>query len=153
MNGLHLDTERPFWELKGTTDFARLFRALTDFLPELPEGCILYFEGGSPDREVREFFETHAIPEQANIALGTVWPRPERYHVPATPENLKRLETLAEGRAEPELADHFHVYRKGKVLLQWHDAFDQPMLLDGDIPESKVKDFARKVSMEYKLRP
>jgi hypothetical protein len=49
------------------------------------------------------------------------------------------------------LALHFHVYRAGKVLLEWHDAFGQPMLLAGSIPEKKVKSFVDALNMSYKL--
>lgn len=42
MDGIRLDTNRPFWELSGRTDFPSLLEAL---VPLLPQGCILYFEG------------------------------------------------------------------------------------------------------------
>jgi hypothetical protein len=83
------------------------------------------------------------------VAVGTLWPRPAYYHVPATPRTLAELALLAESHAEPELAIHFHVYRTGKVLLEWHDAFSQPLLLDGELPESKVRDFASAPGMSF----
>lgn len=137
---------KPFWELKGRTDFPRLLRALAGLLPE---GCILYFEGGS--KTIADFFQAHAIPEQSHVAVGTLWPRSTCYHVPATPENLRELAELAESHAEPELAIHFHVYRNGEVLLQWYDAFGQPMLLSGALVESKVRAFAEPLGMTATL--
>ncbi len=148
LNGIRLDTSRPYWEVTGKTTFAALLRALGDFLPE---GCILYFEGGSPDRMLLKFFNAHAISEQTHVAIGILWPSPVYYHVPATPENLAELARLAESHAEPELAVNFHVYRNGKVLLQWHDAFSDPMLLDGEIPESKVQALASALGMKLTL--
>ncbi len=148
LNGIRLDTSRPYWEVKGKTTFASLLRALGDFLPE---GCILYFEGGSRDRKLLEFFNAHATSEQTHVAIGILWPSPVYYHVPATPQNLAELARLAESHAEPELAVNFHVYRDGKVLLQWHDAFSGPMLLDGEIPESKVQALASALGMKHTL--
>ena len=52
--------------------------------------------------------------------------------------------------AEPELAIHFHVYCNDSVLLEWHDAFSQPMLLSGAIPEEKIKVFANKIGKSFK---
>lgn len=148
LDGIRMDTTSPFWEVEGKTTFAPLLRALADFLPG---GRILYFEGGFPDRKLLDFFDAHAIPEQTHVAVATLWPRPAYYHVPATPQNLAELAVLAESHAEPELAVHFHAYRDGKVLLEWHDAFGQPMLLAGSIPEERVKSFAEALGMTFKL--
>ena len=145
LKGIRIDPGRPYWELDGKTDFPRLLHALADFLPE---GSILYFEAGSPNTELREFFSAHAVPEQTHVAVGTLWPRPAHYHVPATPQNLSELAELSEHCAEPELAIHFHAYHQEKVLLEWHDAFAQPMLLAGDLPEDKVMGLARALSMK-----
>jgi hypothetical protein len=143
-----MDTTHPFWEVEGKTTFAALLRALGHFLPD---GSVLYFEGGSPDRKLLDFFNASAIEEQTHVAVAIFWPRPVYYHVPATPQNLAELAALAESHAEPELAVHFHAYRDGKVLLEWHDAFGQPMLLDGNIPEKQVKSFAEALGMKFKL--
>ena len=148
LNGIRMDTTRPFWEVEGRTTFAVLLRALGDFLPD---GSVLYFEDGSPDRKLLDFLNAHAIEEQTHVAVATLWPRPVYYHVPATPQNLAELAVLAESHAEPELAVHFHAYRDGKVLLQWHDAFGQPMLLDGGTPEEQVRPFAEALGMTFKL--
>jgi len=102
----------------------------------------------SPRKELLGFFNAHAIPEEAHVAVAILWPNPVSYHVPATPENLSELARLSENCAFPELAVHFHVYRAGKVLLEWHDAFTQPMLLDGSIPEGKVSGLAQVLSMK-----
>jgi len=147
LKGIRLDTSQPFWELDGKTDFPHLLRALHDLLPE---GCILYFEGGSPTKAPLTFLNARQIPEQSHVAVATLWPRPACYHVPATPENLLELAKVAESCAEPELAIHFHVYRNTEVLLEWHDAFTQPMLLSGVLAENKVRAFAEALNMTVK---
>ncbi len=69
--------------------------------------------------------------------------RPEEsvlYFEGGSPNDL--LADLAERCAEPELAVHFHAYRDGEVLLEWHDAFTQPMLLAASLDENTVREFA-----------
>jgi hypothetical protein len=149
LQGIRLDTTQPFWELEGKTDFPQLLRALGALLPE---GSVLYFEGSSSAKPLVDFFRAHAIPEQSHVAVGILWPRPVHHHAPATLENLSELAGLAEHHVAPELAVHFHVYRNAEVLLEWHDAFWQPMLLSGTLPESKVRAFAATLNMTVKKR-
>lgn len=147
MSGIHLDTQHPYWEVSGESDFPSLFTALPVLLLD---GCILYFEGGSTSGELLEFLRAHEIPERTHVAYGTIWPKPSVFHVPAIPETLQRLTELTRSCASPELADHFHVYADQTVLLEWHDVFDQPMLLSGVFPEQRVRTFAEKLHMSYK---
>jgi len=147
MSGIHLDMGRPFWEVWGKTDFPSLLGALPDLLPE---ECVLYFEDGSPNGELLDFLQQHQIPERAHVAYGTIWPKPAVFHVPAARETMSRLVELMRSRAYPELAIHFHVYRHQTVLLEWHDAFSQRMLLSGELPDQKVRTFAERLRMSYK---
>jgi len=147
-DGIRLDSQKPFWEVSGETDFPHLLRALPCLVSE---NCILYFEGGSPSGPLKDFLDTRAIPERAHVAFGTIWPRPRVVHVPATVENLEELATLTQSCAFPELAIHFHVYQQQSVLLEWHDVFDQEMLLSGELVEEMVQTFCAKLSMTYRL--
>jgi hypothetical protein len=142
--GIRLDTGRVYWELDGKTSFPRVPRALRELLP-----CdsVLYFEDGSPPKALRAFLDAHKTAEQAHVAQGTLWPRPTCYHVAATAENLAELARLTERCLTPELAIHFHVYHNREVLLEWHDAFWEPMLLSAALPEDKVAAFARSLGM------
>ena len=49
MEGIRLDTAGSYWEIDGFRTFVELFNALEGWLPE---GAVLYFEGGSPDAEI-----------------------------------------------------------------------------------------------------
>lgn len=145
LKGIRLDVNHPFWELEGETDFPSLLRALIGFLPD---GCTLYIEGGSPKGELRQFIEARQLQERVHVAVGTIWPRPKYYHILATTENLSELAEIVEHCAEPELAVHFHVYFEDKIILEWHDAFTQPMLLAGTLEEGKVKALSKELNME-----
>ncbi len=115
MEGIHLDVTQPYWEVDSPKTFQELFNALQGWLPE---GVILYFEGGSPDAEINDFMTKYSVHEQAHVAMGTIWPRPKIFHVPAEPAILTELSKIMEHHAEPELAGHFHAYKNNFVLLE-----------------------------------
>jgi hypothetical protein len=146
-NGIRLDLTQPFWEVSGETDFPSLLTALPDLLPV---DCVLYFEDGSPSGELLEFLRAHCVPERAHVAYGTIWPRPRVFHLPANPEIMSRLAGLTRRCAYPELSIHFHVYRGRSIVLEWHDAFTQPLLLAGHFSEQSVRAFAERLRMSYK---
>ena len=65
LKGITLDLSQPFWELEGKTDFPHLLRALTGIVTN---DSVLYFEDGSPNKKLLEFFNANAIPERAHVA-------------------------------------------------------------------------------------
>ncbi len=148
-DGIKLDVRSAFWEVEGPKTFSEVLRALDDWLPD---DSVLYFESGSPDKTLSKFMAANAIPEQTHVAFGAVWPRPRVYHVPATHDCLGALAEIMEHHAEPELAIHFHVYCRGRILLEWYDAFSQSMLMSGDISEDRIKDFSQRIGTKYKRR-
>lgn len=151
LEGAHLDYDQQYWEVGGPNSFSVLLAALDGWLPE---GSVLYFEGGCPDEEIESFLRQNSIPEQTHIAFGTIWPKPDVFHVPATKDMMMSLCKIMEHHAEIELAVHFHVYRRTKVLIEWHDAFAQGMLVSGDFTEEQVKDLSEKFGTQYgKVEP
>jgi hypothetical protein len=144
--GIHLDPDAAHWRLSCPKDFPSFLLALVGLVPE---GSIAYLEGGSPPKEIEQFLARRSVPEVSHVAMGTVWPRPRVFHVPATPENLLELAEIAHGCAEPEVAIHFHVYKDGQVLLQWFDAFSDPILVSDAIPQQRVADFCARLSLRY----
>ncbi|MFZ1748189.1 MAG: hypothetical protein WBO24_03100 [Nitrospirales bacterium] len=147
MEGIRLNTRETYWEVEGPKTFAEMFNALKGWISE---DAVLYIEGGTPDAEIDRFIATHSVSGTLHIARGTIWPRPKIFHVPATRLVLTELSKIMKHHAEPELAVHFHVYRKDLVLLEWHDAFSQPMLMSDAIPEETVKVFANKIGKNFK---
>jgi hypothetical protein len=147
MKGIRLSTAESYWEVDGPKTFEEMFNALKGWLPE---DAVLYFEGGSPDAEINNFIARHSVPEESHVAMGTIWPRPKVFHVPATVAVLTELARVMKHHAEPELAVHFHIYRHDSVLLEWHDAFSQSMLMSGAIPEEQVRVFADKIGKNFR---
>ena len=138
-----------FWEVSPPRDAAAFARNLPELLPE---GSIICIEGTSIAADVVQFLETRQAATSTKVARGTIWPRPRVFHLPATPENVAVLASLFDAHAAPEICDHFHVYLKDKVYLEWHDAFlDDPLLLSTDLPENVVGEFALALGSDPKL--
>ena len=117
----------------------------------IPENSILYLEGGYPDKEISTYLERRKITSSVQVELGTIWPRPRCDHIPFTPENINELAHIMERHATPEGTVHLHVYKDNKILLQWYDAFFDPMFISEVIDEEKIRHFCEKLSLEYKL--
>ena len=147
-NGITLDLRVPHWKVSSPKEFPTFLRALIDLIPK---GSIVYLEGGSPRKELKVFLDERSIPEVCHVAMGTIWPRPHVFHLPATPENLSAFADISEHYAEPEVAIHFHVYKDDRILLQWYDAFYDPIFISNEVPELKVKEFCTKLSLKYEI--
>lgn len=147
-------TDNPFdlwgkdcWELSIPKDFPSLFRGLIGFLPE---NSIMRFESLSASGELKSFFLSNSIPEKVPIPKGTIWPKTQVFNIPATDDNLLKLSELTKHYAEPEVAAHFHIYLDDYVLIDWYDAFDDPMYVSKKIPEEKISNLCNSLSIRYK---
>ncbi len=144
-----LDYSEDLWELTCPKETALFYKEL-HFLVE--EGFIIYLEDGSWDKEIENFFRNNQV-DNSTIPGGTLWPKPKAVHLTVNKENLGKLTELQENHAEPEIAMHVHVYKKpNKLILEWHDAFSNPIYLDKNIPEFKVKNFSQHLGIEYKKK-
>ncbi len=113
--------------------------------------CTIYLEGGSHSDEVASFIETHQVAPQVQIARGTIWPRQQVYHLPATVDVFDGLSRLADHHALPEIYDHVVIYRPSIVLVDWYDAFDREIYASCTIPERSVQEFAKIVGATYRV--
>ncbi len=136
--GIRLD-EADAWVVAPTNDVERLLRAL----PELaPEGATVYFEG-TAEPHVANYLRRIAVEPQVQVAVDTLWPRPDRYHVPLTADSMQRLADFLTANPAGFFCSHCHVYRGTVVLLEWHDAFsDVPMYISRRVPVDAVHRFA-----------
>ena len=143
-----ISLKNPKWEVSPSRDMPAFLRSLIGMIPE---DSILYLEGGSPNKEISSYLEERKTSNPSKVEIGTIWPRPICYHVPFTPENVNGLAEIMEHHATPEGAVHLHIYKDNKILLQWYDAFDDPMYISEAIDEEKIKQFCEKLSLKYKL--
>lgn len=137
----------PCWQISPPRDLDSFLRALAD---AVPPDSVLYLECSSLATEIRLYLESRKIQPTTTVAVGTLWPRPHRFHIPVTRENIEGLAQLAERHAEPEVADHLHVYRNNQVLLQWYDAPSEPLYVSTDISEDKLKAFCTRLGTDYR---
>jgi hypothetical protein len=147
LRGIRLTDEDP-WRVGPTRDVDRFVRAL----PALtPTGSVVYFEA-TAESHVGRYLIGVSVPAQAQVAVGTIWPRPDCYHVPLTAEHMDALAGFLEKHPAGFFCAHCHVYRDGVVLLQWHDAFyDDPMYISRTIGRDAVARFAEALGCSYSI--
>jgi len=134
------------WRLACVSDHSAFFRNAPEILPA---DAVLVLEGGRQPQEVRAFVEKHEVPAAANIAAGTVWPRPNVHHISVTATALKELADLTEHCAAPEVCDHLHAYTGSEVLLQWYDAFSEPLYLSKLVSQGHVERFCAALGIAF----
>jgi hypothetical protein len=139
----------PAWSAGHVKEASVFFRALPDLLPS---GTILYLEGVCAG-DVIKFAERHPAEHSLKIAFGTIWPRPNYFHIPITATTAAELADLAERFAEPEIATHIHAYHDDQILLEWHDAFTEPLRLAKTLPEARVRKFCETVHCNFNVEP
>lgn len=139
--GIRLDEREP-WRLSPTRDVKRFLRALPLVAPE---GAVAYFED-TAESHVAEYLRGVGIAPLSEVAVGTIWPKPDCYHVPVTRDSMEGLAAFLEASPAGLFCVHCHVYRDGLVLLEWHDAFiNVPMYMSRAISEDVVREFANSI--------
>jgi hypothetical protein len=140
--GIRLDEAEP-WRVSPTKDVERFVRALPLLVPE---GSIAYFEG-TGESHVANYLAHVSLPAaQIQVAIGTIWPRPDYYHVPVSQESMEALAAFLDKEPAGYFCTHCHVYRDGAILVEWHDAFmDDPMYVSRAISEDFVREFANRL--------
>jgi hypothetical protein len=140
-SGIRLADTEP-WCVSATKDVERFVRALPALMPS---GSVVYFED-TAEPHVRRDLESISVPSQVRLAIGTIWPRPDSYHVPLTAETMEALALFLETHPAGFFSAHCHVYCDGVVLLQWHDAFiNDPMYISRTFGADAVAAFAEKL--------
>ena len=143
MEGARLEDRQP-WVVPATKDGAVFLRALPSLLPE---GGFVYFEA-TTESVFASWLSEHSVTSPLKIAYGTIWPRPDWFHIPLDPSLLEEAAVLIErhGIALPSI--HVHVHDGTRVLLQWHDAFiKDPMYITSTIPREPVESFAERLGV------
>ena len=142
--GIRLNETNP-WRVSPTNDASRFLRALPALVPE---GATIYFEGtGEP--HVTEYLRRVSTPGQAKVAVGTIWPVPDCYHVPLTAENCEAFAQFLKQQPAGFVCEHCHVYHQGSVLLEWYDAFGaNPIHVSRVVSPEMVAEFAARLGSE-----
>ncbi len=115
--------------------FASAFRVL------LSEQGVVALEGTSIHPEVKQTLHPHVIVPALEIRPGTLYPTPEWLHIRATADALSTLNELVNTCAGPEICNHLYAYQEGTLLLEWHDAFDDPIHVAGMVTPGVIAAF------------
>src|SRR5688572_28482593 len=137
--GIHLTDAEP-WCVGPTRDVGRFVRALPSLMPS---GSVVYFED-TAEAHVARYLQSVSVPAQLRVAIGTIWPRPDGYHVPLTAETMDNLVAFLEQNPAGFFCTHCHVDRKSTRLNSSHDAFiNDPMYISRSIGADAVAGFAQ----------
>lgn len=134
------------WRLAAVVDHSAFFRNLPELLPR---GAVIVLEGGRHPEDLQAFIRKHEVVAGVNVAAGTAWPRQRMHHLPATPEVLGALADLTEHCAAPEVCAHLHAYENDEVLLQWFDAFSEPLYVSTLISQDRLERFCSALRITY----
>lgn len=138
---------KSYWEIEeGRIDSTAFFKLLLKYFPH---ATTFFAEGTSIEQDVRECYRSYA--EEGAFLPGeqTAWPRSEKFRCEFTERLINELASLSERHAEPELLDHLFVYKDNEPLLEWHDAFDNVILISRSIHEEVVSGFAHELGLNY----
>ena len=136
------------WDLDaGITDPTAFFAALPHLLPEATH---LEVQGSAIAPPVRALYRAHRDGgrprwSRQGFALG----RNDRFRCAASPGFFGELARLGAGRPHREVTDHLAVYADERLLLEWHDAFANALLIAPDLPEERVREMARRFGVGY----
>jgi hypothetical protein len=131
-------TEPSPWQLSPSCSTSEFLRALE--LLRVDDG-VLALEGTLSDKAHR-WLDANARRDGLQISPGTLWPKSDWWYVPVTPNALNAFaETLND---EPP-AVHLFVYQGQQVLLEWYDAFTDPLWLSRQLDGPALDQFVARV--------
>ena len=132
------------WRVSGVRTAEKFFRAVSLLVPDATH----MFLEGSPDPDIEALLVSAADEAGFAAPVGTIWSWPQkdrRFSVRASSELFLRLSETASHHAEPEVCTHIHFYRGHEALVQWFDAFSDPLLVSKVVARERVERFASAV--------
>jgi hypothetical protein len=117
----------------------------------VPASSVVYFEDIG-EKHVTRVLQRLSVSAPVRVARGTMFPRPDYYHVALTTDNMEEIATYLDNHPTGHFCTHCCVYRDRKILLAWYDAFlDDPMYISWTIDESEVNRFASVIRSTYRV--
>lgn len=132
------------WRISGVRRAETFWGAVSLLVPDATH----MFLEGSPDPDVEAVLANAAAGVDYAAPAGTIWSWPrknQRFSVRASPELFARLSEASSNHAEPEICDHVHFYRGQEALVQWFDAFSDPLLVARSVARERVERFVSAV--------
>jgi hypothetical protein len=132
--------ESDCWRVAGIRSAEAFFRAVPLLVPDATHLCL----EGAPAPDIAALIADDLEEGDDRAPTGTLWswPRPERrFTVRASEALFARPAEAAAHHAEPEVCSHLHLYRDHEPLVQWFDAFTEPLLVSKAVPRERVERF------------
>lgn len=120
-------------------------------LPEmLPAATYLEVEGNGMAQDVLALYAGHATgrPLSRRQSLFAL-PSSRRFRCPLSRAFSDALAKLGRAHTPREIADHLFVFADDRLLLEWHDAFANALLLAPEFSEDEVRGMAARLGVTY----
>jgi len=136
-----------FWEIEeGKVDSTFFFGLLLKYFGDT---TTVFIEGTSIKNNVISCYQKNLDRGKFLPGRQTSWPKSKCFRCIFSASLIKELSQLSLKHAEPELMDHFSIYKNGLAILEWHDAFSNVMFISKSVPEEIVKDFSNELGLKY----
>jgi hypothetical protein len=141
--------KKEYWCLSAKKfDSTKLFLQFGEIFPEATS---VFLEGISIVDEAKLLYqrfhqEGPYLPEKAILK-----PRSDVMRCNASTEFWQELADLSENHAEQELFCHIFVYQNANPLLEWWDAFSDPLMISTLIPRSNIENFAARNGLKVDI--
>jgi hypothetical protein len=144
------ESQQSPWDVdKGIRNAESFFRVL----PKLfPDANLFVAEGSNIDNDVAAFYRRHRslIERPADLSRFSLT---ARYLCQCSPEFFLELARFAAEKPREKLLHHLHLYRDGRQLIEWHDAFANALFVSGEVPETTIALLADKFGIRYRRAP
>lgn len=133
--------EQQCWKVSGVMAADDFFRAVAHLLPDATH----MFLEGQPHPDLVALLGDAVDEADYGAPIGTIWSSggaSQRFSVRTTPELFWQLSEAASKHAEPEICCHVHFYRGQQALLEWFDAFSDPLFVSKSVAREKMELFA-----------
>jgi len=141
--------KEPYWQIDGDDlDATVFFNALPRHFPDVTS---LYVEGCAIAPTIESCYLQHAELGPFLPEVGTIHPTSKKIRCAFSRALCEELAKFSEHAAEPEVADHLHLFRGDEEILCWYDAFAHDLWLSAHLPEQRAKAFASVFGRSYEL--
>jgi hypothetical protein len=136
------------WDIdEGIRNAESFFR----ILPKLfPDANLFIAQGSRIADDVAAFYRRHAPVVPTRPAELSRFTLTRRYFCACSPEFFLELARLAAKKPREQLLHHLYLYRDGRQLIEWHDAFANALFLSADLPETIISTLATKFDVRYR---
>jgi len=121
-------------------DSAKFFKGLSVFFQD---ASTLFIEGNSIAKIPMDCYKKNLEEGDYLPTSGTIFPKSHKLRCKYSTEFMNELSVIAENQAEPELFDHFHLYKGNEPIVIWKDAFSDEMYISNKMPRETVDKFSK----------